>query len=628
MNKLFLIFLIGLFSVSAFSATKTWNGNGANNNWQTAANWVGGVAPVANDDLIFPVTAAQFSTNNNFFNGIITYNSITFDGNYTINGNPLRIGNNLTVNSGTQTINIPIEINGGQTLNGALGTVTTIAALSISGSDTHIIDGAGSFGIGVLFGSGPIFKRGVGSTLIVASSNYIGGITIAEGIFIVDANMPNATISISSPTTTGGTFGFSGLGGTGTVGRVIIAQGAISAGTLTSPTGIFNTGTLIFGEDGIFAAKIGGTTPGANGYDQLNVSGTVNLNNARLTLIPWNGFRSALGDSFTILKNDGTDSINGTFLNAPENSVFSGALNTAFRITYQGGDGNDVVATRVNKAQFDFDSDGKTDISVFRNGNWYKNLSSNGNFEATAFGLTTDKITPADFDGDNKTDIAVYRPSNGTWYILRSSDSTFNAVQFGAAEDIPVPNDFDGDGRADIAVFRPSNGSWYQLSSLTNQFSGQQFGTNGDKPLVGDFDGDGIGDLAVFRPSNGVWYSMRSADNSFIGISFGLADDIPVPADYDGDGKTDISVFRKGSNAGSQANFYVLRSSDSGFQAAQFGTFGDIPVAGDYDGDGRADYAVFRPSAGNWYILGTTSGFSGFNFGLNGDKPIPAAFLQ
>jgi hypothetical protein len=109
-----------------------------------------------------------------------------------------------------------------------------------------------------------------------------------------------------------------------------------------------------------------------------------------------------------------------------------------------------------NRAAFDFDGDGKSDISVFRpnNGVWHLSRSTQG-FSATQFGLSSDKITPADFDGDGKTDIAVFR--NGTWYLQRSQ-SGFTAVQFGQAGDIPVPADYDGDGRADVAVFR--NGIW------------------------------------------------------------------------------------------------------------------------------------------------------------------------
>ncbi len=95
-------------------------------------------------------------------------------------------------------------------------------------------------------------------------------------------------------------------------------------------------------------------------------------------------------------------------------------------------------------AQFDFDGDGRADISVFRPSDrtWYLNQSTNG-LSATQFGLSTDKITPADYDGDGKTDVAVFR--EGVWYLQRRSLG-FAAVAFGAATDIPTPADFDADG--------------------------------------------------------------------------------------------------------------------------------------------------------------------------------------
>ena len=615
-----------VFSANAFSAVKTWDGGGADANWQTAANWVGDVAPAANDDLVFPAAAAQQATNNNLF-FFIAFNSITFEGGaYTVGGNPLTL-RDLNANAGTHSINTAVSLgSGAQPFTAGQTAVVTIVILNVGGNPLTL-EGAGSFGIGILSGSGAITKNGVGASLIAGSSNYSGALNINDGILVVDANLSNSVVTVNSAST-GGMFGLSGLGGTGTVGATTVTNGGISAGTLDSPTGILNVnGNLTFSANGNFVAKIGGTTPGANGHDQLNVTGTVTLNNARLVPLPWNAFRPAINDSFVILRNDGTDPINGTFLNAPEGAIFGGALNTAFRISYTGGDGNDIVITRVNKANFDFDGDGKTDVSVFRpsDGTWYALLSGSGALFGRQFGASGDQPAPADFDADNKTDTAVFRPTDGYWYILRSFDSTFTATQFGANGDYAVPNDFDGDGRADVAVFRPADGGWYQLRSLGNQFFAQQFGNNQDKPAMGDFDGDGIGDLAVFR-SDGNWYILRSSDGAFYGLNFGFGTDRICPADYDGDGKTDIAVYR-GSNNPSEADFYLLRSSDGGFQALAFGAVGDVPVAADYDGDGKADFAVFRPTENAWYLLRSTAGFTGVVFGLAGDKPVPAAFV-
>jgi len=625
MKKFLPLILVFLFSSNAISAVKTWDGGGTDANWNNPVNWVNDVGPVANDDLVFPVTSAQFSTNNNFFL-FTSFRSITIEGgNYTIGGNPLRLTDGLNINGGTPVINTALSLSSPQTFSSVQGSTTTIAILSISAGSVTF-NGEGSFGIGLISGSGSIIKNGSGAVLLVAASGFNGAITVNNGIFVADASIPGSSVLIDNPTISGGTLALSGFGGTGTVGTVNVNQGAISAGTLTSPTGILNTGNLTFTPNGIYACKIGGVTAGANGHDQLNVSGTVNLSTARLAPIPWGGYRSAIGDSFTILKNDGTDAINGTFLNAPEGGIFSGALNTAFRITYLGGDGNDVVITRIAKSFSDFDGDGKTDLATFRpaNGLWSTRLSGSNSDVTQTWGSGTDKIVPVDFDGDNRTDLAIFR--DGVWWIFNSLSNSVTTLPFGASGDIPLPNDFDGDGRADIAVFRPSDGVWYQLRSLGNQFFAQQFGAIGDIPQLVDFDGDGFGELSVFRPADGTWHFYLSSNNAYTAFPFGTLGDKPIAADYDGDGKTDVAVFRAAADP-NQPDFYVLLTANSAYYGVSWGDVGDIPVVGDYDGDGKSDVAVFRPNTNDWFLLRSTAGFGAFNFGQNGDRAVPSAFV-
>jgi len=631
MRILFIFTLTFVLSISASAAVRTWDGGGTDANFSTAANWVGDVAPSPGDDLVFPAVAAQYTANNSFF-FLTSFNSITFEGGaYTLTGNPLRLASGLNVLSGSQTINLAVTLTASQMFNASSGASATIVVLSV-GSFTLTIDGGGTIGIGLISGSGPVIKNGLGAAAIIAASSFSGPITVNGGVFVVDANIPNSTVTVNSTTTAGG-LGLSGFGGTGTVGATTVLQGAISAGTFSSPTGILNiTNGLTFGPNGAYVCKIAGPAPGSGGHDQLNVTGAVNLNNARLAPLRWNAYRPPVGESYVILRNDGSDPISGTFLNAPEGSVFAGPLNTAFRITYLGGDGNDIVITRVPKAHFDFDGDGKTDIGAFVNGTWHIAYSSlAGSIRTTRFGLDTDQITPSDFDGDNKTDIAVFRPSNGVWYILNSFTSTVSFTQFGSDGDLAIPNDFDGDGRADITVFRPSTGAWYELRSLTGEVYAQHFGAPGDKPQVADFDGDGMGDLVVFRPSNGAWYFLQSSDGVFVAFPWGIATDVPVPADYDGDGRTDAAVFRASADA-SQADFYMLLSAGFVPQYGWWGNPGDLPVIGDYDGDGRSDLVVVRPNADagqpdDWYILGTTSGFVTRQF-IRSNRPLAGAYIR
>ncbi len=277
-----------------------------------------------------------------------------------------------------------------------------------------------------------------------------------------------------------------------------------------------------------------------------------------------------------------------------------------------------------NSAEFDFDGDGKTDISIFRPsvGEWYYLRSGNGAVNGAQFGAASDKPVPADYTGDGKTDIAFFRPSSGEWYILRSEDFSFFAFPFGLATDILTPGDFDGDGKADVAVFRPSNGVWY-INKSTGGTTIQPFGTNGDRPVVADYDGDGKSDIAIFRPSVGEWYYLRSSDSQVRGAQFGASTDKTVQGDYTGDGKADFAFFRP-----SEGRWYVLRSEDFSFFASPFGVSTDTPTIGDYDGDGKFDQAVFRPSNGVWYVNKSNgSGVTIQQFGVGTDLPVPSYYL-
>jgi uncharacterized delta-60 repeat protein len=275
-------------------------------------------------------------------------------------------------------------------------------------------------------------------------------------------------------------------------------------------------------------------------------------------------------------------------------------------------------------AMFDYDADGKADVSVFRPSNnvWYQFKSSNSQVTEQEFGLAGDIAAPADYDGDGKFDIGIFRPATGDWWFKSSITGVFNNFHWGKSGDVPRPSDFDGDGKADYVVYRPTENNWYRWGS-TAGFSFVTFGASGDKPQIGDFDADGKTDAAIYRPSTGTWWWKSTVNSVQHATQWGISTDLPAPADFDGDGKTDFAVYRA-----STGTWYIYNSADNSSTIVNFGIAEDKPVAADYDGDGRADIAVFRPSTGTWYLLRSTAGFTSLQFGNSTDIPTPNAFVQ
>jgi len=139
--------------------------------------------------------------------------------------------------------------------------------------------------------------------------------------------------------------------GTGTiVGPVSVLSGGHLAPGL-SP-GTINTGSLLLKTGSFLDEQIFGSTPGtgAGHYDQVNVTGTVNLDagndgGATLTL-DLTGYTPTTNTVHTIIANDGTDAVVGKFKylgNVLNNGDSITIGSVTLKIFYTGGDGNDVV---------------------------------------------------------------------------------------------------------------------------------------------------------------------------------------------------------------------------------------------------------------------------------------------
>lgn len=124
-------------------------------------------------------------------------------------------------------------------------------------------------------------------------------------------------------------------------------------------------------------------------------------------------------------------------------------------------------------------------------------------------------------------------------------------------------------------------------------------------------------------PDSGIMsgWKLTFESNDYTCIICRLCPTSKARADFDGDGTTDISVFRP-----SEGNWY-LNGSTAGFSVGNWGISSDKLAPGDFDGDGKTDFAVFRANADSaqpdFYILNSSNfTFSGYSWGLPGDIPI------
>ena len=270
------------------------------------------------------------------------YGASTFTGGLSIQGGTVQLQNSnlladtldVTVQSGSvfdlNNRNESVRnVTGAGSVTLGTGTLTT----SVTGNPTLTTS---------ITGSGGLTKTGSGTLTIDSNKSYTGNTLVAAGTLIVNANL-SSTSSVS-------VFNGASLRGTGTVSATNVA-GTLAPGN--SP-GVLFTNNLSLAAGSHLEMEIGGTTPGnnSNNHDQVVVTGTVNIAaTASLVNLPFNGFVPVVGNTFTLISNDGSDPIVGTFSGLPQGAVipnFLGSTNAAV-VSYVGGDGNDFEVAVVSQ---------------------------------------------------------------------------------------------------------------------------------------------------------------------------------------------------------------------------------------------------------------------------------------
>jgi fibronectin-binding autotransporter adhesin len=176
------------------------------------------------------------------------------------------------------------------------------------------------------YGNSGIVKTGLGTFTLWGLNNYHGPTVVTNGTLVVNNLLhTSSVVKVYSGAT---------LDGIGTVGVVSNLGGTVKGNLYMQ--------RLIMTPSASLSVTLNGTNA-ASQYGQLNVSEAIVLEG---TLNVTLGFAPAVGQSFTLINNTSAAQISGQFAGSGVVVPFGGR-NYFFSINSQGGDGNDLVLTRL-----------------------------------------------------------------------------------------------------------------------------------------------------------------------------------------------------------------------------------------------------------------------------------------
>ncbi|WP_367874223.1 beta strand repeat-containing protein [Luteolibacter sp. Populi] len=125
---------------AASAAIKTWDGAGADDNWQTGQNWNADAAPLPEDQLVFAGTVRPVPSNN--FAAATAFNGISVSGNaaaFTLSGNAISLTRPIAAGS--------VNVSGGTVINSSPNLLTVALPAALSAGKQSITSPAGGGGI-------------------------------------------------------------------------------------------------------------------------------------------------------------------------------------------------------------------------------------------------------------------------------------------------------------------------------------------------------------------------------------------------------------------------------------------------------------------------------------------------
>lgn len=257
---LFAATLAVLGAVRPAEAQFTWNGGGTTDNFNDAANWLGGVAPTTNGTFIFDGSTRLSPNNNLTLTG--ADNTLTFAasaGAFAVGGGAIRMGTVTNSSSNPQTLNVSLRLNGGRTINtGSAG--VSLGVLPLSTGAQRPLTKTGSGDLTLTFAS-----SGTGISYTVSTGRLV--INNAAGTFSQGATTTLAAgteLVLAQPATANFTAAITGAG--------LVRKTGAGSSTFSGPNA-YTGGTLV--ENGILTYASGFTMAGSNGFALTNAASPV-----------------------------------------------------------------------------------------------------------------------------------------------------------------------------------------------------------------------------------------------------------------------------------------------------------------------------------------------------------------